>query len=312
MRWWLSARLSSLCLPAKARRQGAPSAGAAASVRCAPRASSGAASVLPAGQAVGGTWSRLQVLRWAVRAPGQTHAAEAGLRSHMWTANHNEDREIRAPNLLIWNQTRCRCAISPMRTLEPLLYQARKAAALSAGAPARPGITQPATALEPIIYFWGRRHSIHLATRATALFCVVSLRVVLERKSQRGKCQARLRGRPSPQQPKLTRRRPEPRRPGEAADAELLSHASTPHSARRAARQRKQQRGGARVAATQTRSQHWTWGQGVPRRVPQRAGSRGANAVGRRRVCFQGRRAPAACSLLQITRVLRKTWKTGS
>ena len=27
----------------------------------------------------------------------------------------NEAREIRAPNLLIWSQTRCRCAIAPMR-----------------------------------------------------------------------------------------------------------------------------------------------------------------------------------------------------
>ena len=29
-----------------------------------------------------------------------------------------EDREIRTPNLLIWSQTRCHCAISPMQKLE--------------------------------------------------------------------------------------------------------------------------------------------------------------------------------------------------
>ena len=28
--------------------------------------------------------------------------------------NCNEGREIRTPNLLIWSQTRCRCAIPPM------------------------------------------------------------------------------------------------------------------------------------------------------------------------------------------------------
>ena len=32
-----------------------------------------------------------------------------------WTMSHYEDREIRTPNLLIWSQTRCRCAISPTK-----------------------------------------------------------------------------------------------------------------------------------------------------------------------------------------------------
>ena len=38
----------------------------------------------------------------------------------LWHSVHwamkDEGREIRIPNLLIWSQTRCRCAIHPMRT----------------------------------------------------------------------------------------------------------------------------------------------------------------------------------------------------
>jgi hypothetical protein len=32
---------------------------------------------------------------------------------HEEPRGENEAREIRAPNLLIWSQTRCRCAIAP-------------------------------------------------------------------------------------------------------------------------------------------------------------------------------------------------------
>ena len=33
------------------------------------------------------------------------------------TQQRNEGREIRTPNLLIWSQTRCRCAIPPSATM---------------------------------------------------------------------------------------------------------------------------------------------------------------------------------------------------
>ena len=82
------------------------------SKRAARRASRGWRSVAAAGAPMGRPRAR------------RIQAAEARPRSHMWTTKHSEDREIRALNLLIWSQTRCRCAISPMKKLE-LCYSKR-------------------------------------------------------------------------------------------------------------------------------------------------------------------------------------------
>ena len=53
------------------------------------------------------------------------------------TQQRNEGREIRTPNLLIWSQTRCRCAIPPMRSCfsyHTLWKQTSAAAVLRANA----------------------------------------------------------------------------------------------------------------------------------------------------------------------------------
>ena len=52
----------------------------------------------------------------------QTHGSErattlAARQQQPANAWRNEAREIRTPNLLIWNQTRCRCAIAPLDDL---------------------------------------------------------------------------------------------------------------------------------------------------------------------------------------------------
>ena len=49
-------------------------------------------------------------------APSQTRATLSGLESDA-KQFLNEGREIRTPNLLIWSQTRCRCAIPPLITV---------------------------------------------------------------------------------------------------------------------------------------------------------------------------------------------------
>ena len=51
-------------------------------------------------------------------------------------AQLSEAREIRAPNLLIWSQTRCRCAIAPMCKITPL-PDARNCCARRTKVPAR-------------------------------------------------------------------------------------------------------------------------------------------------------------------------------
>ena len=55
--------------------------------------------------------------RWGLRplishTIGNCHGLPAAMR-HISIRTGNEAREIRAPNLLIWSQTRCRCTIAP-------------------------------------------------------------------------------------------------------------------------------------------------------------------------------------------------------
>ena len=64
----------------------------------------------------------------AARAPGARGRCEqsGSNRCPSPQPRQDEGREIRTPNLLIWSQTRCRCAMPPLITLAKLLIQEKQ------------------------------------------------------------------------------------------------------------------------------------------------------------------------------------------
>ncbi len=71
-------------------------------------------------------------------------------------AKINEAREIRTPNLLIWSQTRCRCAIAPLLWRDfALAHHAERARRREEAR--RPDFLPPRLARAPLGATWGRR-----------------------------------------------------------------------------------------------------------------------------------------------------------
>ena len=115
--------------------------------------------------------SRCRVWRLGHEA-NQSGVSDRFEKSHLQRRATNDRREIRTPNLLIWGQTRCRCAIQPMR-----LLASAEVTALAQGVPrARGQLAQRGTPRrllgDEALCGIGRRYSARGAQATTVIASV--------------------------------------------------------------------------------------------------------------------------------------------